>query len=224
MLVLLPLLNAKTYSISGGTNNTVQKIASFLLKNAYARAGLKMKPVFMQLEQSLISSNSGQTDGEMARIKKISMNYSNLLIVPVPLITVHAIAFSTNKDIYISKWSDLKDYRVTIVKGTKFIEAATQDINRTLVMHFKDAFHALQEGKTDIIVVPKLAGLTAIFLNKYKNIITVSKPLKSLPLYHFVHKKNANVIPLLTPILQKMRDSGEIAYARRSYLNSITFR
>jgi len=215
-------LSAKTYTISGGSNNVVHLIASNILKVAYTKAGLDMKPQFMSLDKSLDFSNSGKSDGELARIDKISSMYRNLEIVPVELITVEAMAFSKNKDINISSWSDLKDYNITIVKGAKFIEAGTKNIKKNVVTNFQDAINYLKTDKTEIIVIPKLAGLKIIFENNYMDIAAVSTSLKSLKLYHFVNKKNSHLIPILTPILQKMKKSGEISYWRNAYLNSIS--
>jgi len=70
LLILGLSLEAKSYIISGGKNNVVQIIASKILIIAYKRAGHDMHPIFLPLEQSLKLSNSGKSDGEMARIKK----------------------------------------------------------------------------------------------------------------------------------------------------------
>ena len=180
-----------------------------------------MKPIFLQLEESLQRSNAGLTDGELSRIKNITAIYKNLVIVPVPLITVTAVAFSKDKTINITSWKDLQNYRVTIVKGAKFIEKGTANIEKTFSLSFQDAFSSLQNGQTDIVVIPKLSGLKINIENGYKNIHIVSKALKSLDLYHFVHKKNTHLIPLITPILQTMKENGELDYWKKSYLNGI---
>lgn len=223
LLTFLPLmLNARVYTFSGGENNTVMLIASKVLQKAYAQADIEMRPLFLSLEESLQRSNSGQTDGELARIEKISQLYPNLRQVPVEIVVVEAIAFSKNRSLNIKKWSDLDGHRVTIVKGAKFIERGTKDIPKEIALTFEEAFDALHKGKTEIVVVPKLAGLSLSYANQYKNIKPVSSALQRLPLYHFVHKKNIHLIPIITPILQKMKKSGEIDYIRQSYLRSIT--
>lgn len=221
--IFLLTLHAKTYVISGGINNSSQTIASKILKIAYTRAGLKINFKFMQLEKSLFSSNTALTDGEISRIKNINKIYKNLLIIPVPLVTVQAITFSKNSSLYIDKWSDLKAYNVTIVSGTKFIEQATKEHNITtnLVPKFKDAFKKLTTDNTEAIVVPKLVGLKYIYLTNSKQIHMVSKPLKTMKLYHFVNTKNKDLVPILTPILQRMKDSGEVRYWKNAYLRSL---
>ena len=223
-LLLLPTLDAKTYKFSGGKGNTVQLIASKILQVAYNRAKVKIEPVFLQPEESLQASNSAKTDGELARIEQISTIYPNLVIVPVSLITVSAVAFSKNKSLKITKWDDLKDYKITIVKGTKFIEKASISIDKQVVLSFKEAFDDLNSGKTDIIIIPKLSGLKMIFENNYKKIYLVSDSLKSMKLYHFVHKNNVHLIPIITPILESMKENGGLEYWKKAYFKSITKR
>ena len=222
LFILLSSLYAKTYEFSGGKNNPVQIIGSKILKVAYTRAHISMKPKFVQLQVALELSNSGITDGELVRIKKINNTYKNLLIVPVPLVTVEAMAFSKDSSIHINKWSDLKNYNFTIIRGAKFIEKSTQHMNKEFVNNFQEAFENLDTNETQIVVVPKLAGLKSIFLNNYYDIKPVSKPLQSLKLYHFVHKKNKHLIKIITPILQTMKETGEITYWQNAYLRSIT--
>jgi len=221
-LFLLSTLNAKTYTFTGGIGNPVQIISGNILKIAYDKANIDMHALYVQLDKSLDMSNSGDSDGELARIKKISTIYPNLVIVPVNLLDVNAFAFALDESIHINKWSDLENYDFTIIKGAKFIERATKKMNKQVVLSFIDAFENLLKNKTKIVVLPQLAGLTCIYNNNLNNIKIVSLKLQTLKLYHFVHKKNIHLIPIITPILQSMKNSGELEYWKKAYLKSIT--
>jgi len=223
LLSIFPfLLFANTYTFSGVDDNVVQIVAGKVLNKAYSRVDIPVNIIFQQAEASLQASNTGAIDGEVARIKNITKEYSNLLIVDVPLATVKAVAYSNKTHINIRQWSDLKDYNFTVVKGAKFIEKATQGYQRQKVNSFAQALKDLHQGKTEIIIIPKKAAVKLILENDYKNIHIVSPILKTLKLYHFVHKKNAHLIPIIKPVLQQMKDSGEIEHIRNSYLRSLT--
>jgi len=222
IILFSQLSQAEPYRISGGKGNMAQVIASKVLQKAYARAGIKMQPVFLNLEESLQKTNAGENDGELARIAKITKLYPNLRQVPVSVVSVEAVAFSKNKSLKIDRWEDLQNHKVTIVKGAKFIEASMKEIPKAFSVNFSDAFNKLDKGQTEIVVVPKLAGWYMIYKNKYKDISMVSSSLKTMKLYHFLHKKNADLIPLLTPYLQKMADSGEIAYIRNAQIRNFS--
>jgi len=217
---LLPvLLNA--YTFSGGKDNVAQLIASKVLEKAYTRAEIKIKPIFLPPQESLEQSNTGITDGELARIKNITKLYPNLRQVPVQIVSVEAVAFSKDTSLKIQSWNDLRGHSVTIIKGAKFIEIGTKNIPRKLVLSFHEAFEALHNGETDIVVAPKLAGIRLNFKKEYTDIKAISPALQKKALYHFVHKKNSHLIPIITPILQKMKESGEIEYIGKAYLRGI---
>ena len=223
IILILPfILMAQTYIFSGGTDNVVQIMAAKILQKAYARADIFIEPKFTTLDNSLLLSSTGKTDGELARIKNISKVYPNLIQVPVVLVSVEAVAYSKNTDLNIQTWDDLIGHDFSIVKGAKFIEKGTSHLQKDLVSSFQEAFEALSRGETEIIVIPKKAGIRLILQKEYQDIKPVSPTLKKLDLYHFVHKKNAHLIPIITPILKQMEKNEEILYLRHSYLRSVT--
>lgn len=218
-LMLSPLLlNAESYTFSGGKNNLAHIIASEVLVRAYQKADINIKPLFLNLQESLKRSNDGDTDGEIARISSITQFAHNLYKVPVTIASVDAVAFSKNTSLSINNWSDLRGHKISIVKGAKFIETGTKGFDRTFVETFEDALELLQSDQTEIIVIPKLASINLIYQKKYHDIKAVSSSLKRLKLYHFVHMKNRHLIPIITPILHEMKKSGEIEFIRRTEL------
>jgi len=217
-LVFLTTVYAQELTFSAGKDNIVHEVASDVLKKAYKKINITPHFIFIPLEKSLQLSNSGQTDGEIARISVINRNYTNLIKVPVVINFVEGVAFGKGKHMHINKWRDLKPYRLGIAKGAKFIEKGTQGMNVTLYKGFHESFEALDKDEIDIAIVPKTTGKYLIYKNGYKDIHSLGKTLQRLNLYHFLHKKNAYLVPLLTPILQKMKKSGEIKYIREYYL------
>ncbi|MDF1880000.1 transporter substrate-binding domain-containing protein [Sulfurimonas sp. MAG313] len=215
------MLWAQVYQITGPNKNVAQNVVAKILTKAYAQANLEMKAVFLPPQEALDASCSGKLDGELARIKKISKFCPDLRIIPVSLVNIEAVAYSKDKNIHIKQWADLKNYNFTITKGSKFIEEATKNFKKESVSTFPEAFEKLMKNKTQIIVIPKKSALHLMIEKKYYEIKPVSPVLKKLKLYHFLHKKNAKLIPILTPILQKMKDSGEISYINTSYLRSL---
>jgi len=224
-LVLLSLfyilLNAQVLQFSAGKNNVVHKVASEVLHRAYTRIGIEPEFSYINLQESLILSNSGQIDGEIARIKVIHKKFPNLIEVPVVISYVEGAAFSKNTSLYIANWNDLKPYRIGIAKGAKFIETGTKGMNRIFYKGFKAAFFALDKGEIDLVVTPKSTGKYIIHEEGFKDIKMVGETLQKLDLYHFLHKKNKHLIPKITPVLQEMKKSGEIQYIRGYYFRKI---
>lgn len=224
LAILIFSLNlfAQTYTFSGGKNNVVQMVASKVLQKAYAEADIEIEALFLPLQESLEQSNEGITDGELARIEKITELYPNLRRIPVSISSVEAVAFSKRKDIFIRDWNDLQGRDFTVVRGAKFIESATRKMKKQYVNSIQEAFVNLENNKTDIIVLPKKSAIRLILKKEFKNIKPISGTLEKLELFHFVHKKNAYLIPIITPILQEMKDNGEILYMNNAFLREVT--
>ncbi|MDF1882657.1 transporter substrate-binding domain-containing protein [Sulfurimonas sp. SAG-AH-194-C21] len=220
-LLLTSVLFGQTYSLSGPSKGTTQKIAKRILTKAYNKAGFSVEFVNNSLSVSLVETNKGLYDGETLRVKGIDKKYSNLIMVPVPIFSIDAAVFSKDKNLKIQSFNDLKGKKFGIVKGVKFIEKATQNYKKIYKTNMQDAIESLASGEIDILVFPNFAATAIVYNKKYKDIYRVTKSLKSLKLYHYVHKKNVDLVPILTSVLQEMKDKKEFLYIKNSVLQSI---
>jgi len=213
-------LSAKHYTFSGGEGSVGQKIAAKILKKAYEQAAISVSFEFKSFQQSLIDSNSGLNDGEISRVDEISNKFPNLIKIPVPIMSVDAVVFSKDTSIELSSWADLKGRDFMVIRGTKFIEKATKGYSKSYADTFDEAMRSLHKGKVDMVVVPKIGGVYSIYENGYKDIHIVSLSLQSLALYHFVHKKNRDLISKVTPFLEKMQRESKMRSIKEKYLMS----
>jgi len=221
LIFIMLTLHAKEIVLNADEGNMVQLTNAEILKRAYTTLGIELKIVSYSLSKSLSLSNSGELDGEPGRIKKISKKFPNLVRVPVAINYVEAIAFSKKRSIMIKNWNALNSYKIGVIKGVKFIEGPTKEMNKVVYTNFKDAFKALDEGKVNMVIAPKATGQYVIDTQGYADIHKVSRALKRLYLYHFLHKKNSDLIPKLTPVLQEMKKSGELKYIRAAFLRKM---
>lgn len=222
LFILSNAISAKIYVFSGGVNNVAHTVSSEILIKAYTRANIHFESQFLPLQEALNLSNSGITDDEIARITKITEFAPNLMQVPISIFTVEAVAFSKNISLKINKWADLKGLSLTIIRGAKFIETGTKELQREFVPTFSEAFERLSDDKTEVVVLPRLAAFKIIYEKRMFQIKQISPVLKSLELFHFVHKRNQHLISIIGPILENMKQSGEIDFTRSAYLRKIT--
>ncbi len=220
LLCLIVSLSAQEYVFAGGKDIVGQKISALIIQKAYKRAGINVSVTWDNLQQSLLDSNMGINDGQVGRADGITEKFANLIKVPVPILQVEAVAFSKDDSIEINSWADLKDKDFMVIHGTKFIEYATKDFKRKYANSFDEAMTSLHENKVDIVIAPKIGGLYSIFKNGYKDIQIVSLSLQDKKLYHFVHKKNQHLVPIITPYLEKMKKSSEMRSIRENFLIS----
>ncbi len=220
LLCLGLVLGAKPLVFSGAKGSVGQHIAAKIIQKAYDRAGIDVAFVWEEAQDSLVASNKGLNDGQISRMEAISNQFSNLIKVPVSTLTIEAVAFSKNSELFIESWSDLSGKDFMVVRGVKFIEYATKNYNKRYAKSFDEAMQQLHDGKVDIVVAPKIVGLYTIFDKGFKDISVVSLALKSIDLFHFVHKKHKVLVSKITPFLKDMKKHSEMRAIRENHLIS----
>jgi polar amino acid transport system substrate-binding protein len=211
----------KTYTFSGIHDNTMHKSNAAVLSVAYANIGIDTKFIFQPGERSLRDSNRGIIDGEAGRIKKITKHYPNLVQVPVQLNQVEGAVFCKNKNLKIKDWESLRPYSIVIVRGAKFIEKKTEGMNRTIVENFETAFKFLDKNRADILVAPYQVGNAILHQLQINAIYHIKPKLNHLKVYHFLHKKNRDILPKITAELEKMQRNGDIERLKKAYYKTL---
>ncbi len=63
--VLYTSVNAQNTLVFSGPNDPIAEISAEVLKEAYQKMGMQIEILNLPAERSLISSNTGRTDGEV---------------------------------------------------------------------------------------------------------------------------------------------------------------
>lgn len=99
---------------------------------------------------------------------------------------------------------------VCIRRGIKAVEQATAVLPRvTSVNQYDNIVRMVKLGRCDVAVIPAAVWL-ALDAAELKG-VTELKIMQRWPLYHYVHKSRADLVPPLTAALQAMQRSGYIA-------------
>lgn len=217
----LPTSHAQTTLEFSSIENSVNSgISLLVLKEAYAELGISVKNLPLPGERALRTSNAGQADGELFRIKNVDKRYQNLLMVPTPINVLQAIAFSKAHDFTINGWDSLKPYHLGIQVGIKFAERGTQGMQPTTVDSNHQLFKMLDSQRVDIVVAAYSNGLQTIKKLKLNSIISLQPPIQEYPLYHYLHKKHRALVPKIDQVLKKMHESGRTQQIREGYLKT----
>ena len=194
-------------TIEGSVNAEPSKL---VLIEAYQHIGMKIKVKYQPAARALITSNTGLADGEVQRIYGINKKYTNLVMVPISIGKFGGYVFTKNIEFRINGWNSLKPYKIGVVRGVMFTDKGTEGMNRSLITNKTQLFLLLDRGRIDIAVTAYLTGLHGIKESKVKGIKILRPPVQEYALYHYLHKKHADLIPKLTPILEKMEKEGKI--------------
>jgi hypothetical protein len=167
--------------------------------------------------RALIQANSGIVDGDAYRVfnlHEISKGeYPNLIRINESYLSVSFTAFVTDKlkELKITGWKDMKDYKTSVIRGNKKMEENAQkylpEENRVEVAEYKQAFKMLLRNRLDIIVGKPSVGIS--FMKENKNIHMIGK-FGTRKLYFYIHKKYKFLIPKIEAEIRKLKEDGSL--------------
>ncbi len=199
---------------------TFQKAPNTLTKKiilqAYQKLNIKIDFIYLPAERSLKLSNSGTLDAEDSRLEGLEKTYPNLIKVKIPIEIISLFAYSKNENIKVQGWQSLKPYKIAYLCGVKVIEKNIAGFNAEKVSYINQAFSMLKYDRIDLVV--------AADHSQSKNMIVSDKEIKKLtpavfefPVYHYVNKKHANLVPKLEAVLQQMTEDKTIERIQREF-------
>lgn len=226
-LLAMPALSWMGSAVSSQHGSTLQvstlleqdpatSIAEVVLAEAYRRLGLRLQVHRLPGERSLRSANSGDMDGELYRKLGMEREYPNLLIVPVPLLTYEIVIFTLGTSFAVHGWESLRPYTVGYVKSIKIVEQNTQGMRVEVAATLRQAFLKMSLGRSDVVVANRRSGLAALQELNLPDIKVLAPPLATFPVFHYLHKKHAALVPRLTDVLQQMQRDKTLENLQKS--------
>ncbi|WP_426416491.1 substrate-binding periplasmic protein [Aestuariirhabdus sp. LZHN29] len=192
-------------------NSHLQCMASKVMGRVYGNLGMRMEVLPMPAKRALAYSSSGQADAELLRLEGFSKQYPDLLPVPEPYLGFSGVAFSGPVVGTISGWKDLRAYRVGVVRGVRYSNEGTEGMERILANDLPQLFDLLEKGRVSVVVTSRVSGSVEVARRGLTPSIVVNgQPLYERPLYHYVHRDHAALIPLLDAEIRRMKASGEL--------------
>ncbi len=190
-----PVLSVKAYRV---------------VHEAYRRLGIDLRAELLPRERALMSADGGETDGDLVRAAGVDAQYINLVRVPEPVITFDVIAFTAGLKFAVDGWDSLRPYSLCIMRGMKLAEQGTEGMSRLIANTADQAILMLGAGRCQVAVLgnevwPDIERLQAGPLR------ALDPPITSVPLYHYVHRRHAELVPRLAGALHAMRNAGAFA-------------
>ncbi len=215
---LLPTYSAAETLSFSRTPGFFPDIAEAVLREAYRSNGQDITAKILPGERALASSNTGQVDGEMMRVEGIDKQYQNLLRVPVAINYLQATAFVKDATIKVTRWEELQPYTIAIERGIKFAEQGTRGMRVVSLTTYEQAFQMLNSGRVDVVIATRIGGADAVRDMGLSGISVLTPPLQKIPLYHYLHKSHASLIPSITSTLTIMEREGRIDAIREQVI------
>ncbi len=198
----------RTYVLSYSPGTLFHQLVKDRTELAYERAGLKAEFISLPHNRSLLSANDGTVDGDVGRVPSVEENYPNLLRVNVKLMDLSGAVYTNHKDINLYNDDLLKKYRVGYVLGVRWTEKKMAGLKATTAHDYPALFEMLLQDRVDIILATEDSASEVInnLGERASNIRKIQPFVFKAPIYHYVHKKNAAIIPQLEKALTELNN------------------
>lgn len=211
--------------ISAIENEHTHALAKEVVRRAYRRLGYRVRFDDLPAQRALEWADSGITDGDLARIAGTEQKFPQLIPVPVPVISFQGVVFTKNTTGTIEQWADLAGLTIGIIRGIRYAELGTRGMEPLLAKDMTHLFTLLDENRIDVAVAVRNAGLIEISRHFPASAIhVIGLPLYSGSLYHFVNRKNRDLVAPLTEILGTMARTGELDRIHAASLKNLLTR
>lgn len=177
------------------------------LQRVYAEIGYAIELRRYPVKRSYIQADFDKIDGILISTDSLSKDFPNLVAVPVPLTQVDLVVFSIAEDFVVDGPDSLKDYKIGLLRGYLASEAMTRSMHRQIVDDYKSLFTILQMGRVDVVIALRRETERFLAANPvFGPVKALDPPLLSIPMYHFLNRRHAHLIPQLIPVMQRLID------------------
>lgn len=214
----------KTVKISAIENEHIHEMTKQVVRAVYEKIGVGVEFNDLPARRALGWANAGKTDGALARIDGTEKKFTNLIKISTPVTMFKGVAFTKKIKRDIQSWEDLKGLSVGIISGIRYSDIGTKGLDRIPAKDMTHLFNLLFRDRIEVAIADLDSGKIEIHRNfKSSKIHIIGRPLHSAPLFHFVHKKNKDLVPRLESALRSMLESGRIDSIRERVLQGAIF-
>lgn len=175
---------------------------------AFSRINIETEVILVSPGRSLINANQGIEDGNIGHIRGMEINFPNLIRVPEEIMEWEFIAFVREVNFKVDGWSSLKPYEVGFITGWKIYERNITDaIHITKLKSDEQLFNMLNRNRIEVGMHERWGGSWWIKELGF-DIETLEPPVKIMPMYLYLHKKHAALVPKVNQALIEMKKDG----------------
>ena len=179
-------------------------------ETAFQRAGVKAVVREVSPERSAVLANEGTTDGDVGRSSGLEKTYPNLVQVPEPIFLYAPTAFSYQRFDVTGGWESLRSHTVCIRRGLRQTEQRTRELQRQILADEATMLRMLAAGGCDVAVMERNNGLARAAMAADPPLLRLLPPMEVMPLYIYLHKSHAGLVPKLSAALRQMRADGSM--------------
>lgn len=175
---------------------------------AFQRAGVTAVVREVSPERSAVLANEGTTDGDVGRSSGLEKTYPNLVQVPEPIYQYAPTAFSYQRFDVAGGWESLRSHTVCIRRGLRQTDQRTKDLARQVLADEATMLRMLAAGGCDVAIMERNNVLARAAMAAEPPLLRLLPPMEVMPLYIYLHKTHAALVPKVAAALKQMRADG----------------
>lgn len=192
------------------------ELALELLRTAYGRLGIDVVTRLVPSRRALLMADIGEVDGDLFRIADVGDQYPNLVRVPYPLLTGQLHALASNPDLVGLQSLDqltTTDLRVAVRRGVIIAEQTAEALGMTPVRtdSYAQILALLEWGRVDLALVSGIEGFSPLNDDAWDSVYVFPEAVTDFTLYHYLHRRHAELAEPLARVLEQLEHSGEKA-------------
>lgn len=205
-------------SLSTFEGSPIQGLSSLILDEAYQSIDIPIKVTPFPGKKSLISAHMGLVDGEVSRVDDQGQGSPNMLMIPEAINYYETAVFTKQVDVVVSDWQSLEPYRIGVTLGARTAQQHTKSFQRIMSPTYPQLFIMLDQNQVELVVSPLINGLAVVQQMQLRELRPLDNALGKVELFHYLHKKHADLIPLITEAIRRMKRTGEIDHLRQRFV------
>lgn len=186
-------------------------LAVQLLSSAYQELGIKLTTREVPSRRALLMADVGQVDGDLFRIAEVGDRYPNLVRVPYPLLEGEVLAVTAVPGMDAKADSDDRKLRVAVRRGVLIAEQAAKDLD--MVPIHADSYEQMRAmldwGRVDLALISSIEGFSPLHDERWDHLYILPEPVTRFTLYHYLHRRHAELAEPLAEVLEQLDLSGE---------------
>ncbi len=216
VVYLISLFNiaimGQSYKFVSIENSVKQQIAANIISEVYKKMNIDILITPLPPKRAKTIAGNGIADGEIMRIFSYGESSPTVIRVPTPYYIGDTTAFvKKDSGVVINSMDDLKNYRLGRVRGIIHSNKISDGFKNVLDIHnSKQMFHLLKTGQIEVALFGSVEGLFALKNLGLTDIIQIEKQLAVFDLYHYIHKKNTDLVPKVDAVIKELITSGEM--------------
>jgi polar amino acid transport system substrate-binding protein len=185
-----------------------------VLQAAYARLGIPVVFRSYPARRGLAEADSGTADGEVLRMGGLAEELPNLIQVEPSIAAVQGVAVTCDPNLIVHSRDDLVGLRIGVHPGIRLSEKLVHGLKHVVQGRWEQLFRMLYLDRLDVIIAFDGIERTQAGRAGAERLQVIRPKRWRIPLYHYLNRRHADLVPRIEAVLQAMRADGELARLR----------